>query len=99
MGGCAVFPQSGPIFLQRCLGVSRFFEAHQCTSRGCDCGSCETRRARRPDKRSRAAKETNGRLGSGAAEEPEKFPSIVLARARKTSYLSFRNEFNGGSTK
>jgi len=29
---------------------------------------------------------TNGRLGNGAAEEPEKFPSVVLARA---NYLSF----------
>ena len=65
------------------VGASRFFEASQCTSRDCDCGSGETRRARRPEKRGRASKVTNRRLESGPAEEPEKFPSVVLAQGRE----------------
>ncbi len=30
------------------VGASRFFEASQCTSRACECGSGDTRRARGP---------------------------------------------------
>src|SRR5712675_1681165 len=35
LGGCAIFLQSCPFFLQRCFGASRSFEASQCASRAC----------------------------------------------------------------